>query len=72
MRQDTPKPPTSEEALRDLMTDLQDHMNDPNDAIDLDEEAKKDQAEPVQKAKTESEESKKLTASLNTSENAAA
>ena len=37
VRQDTPKPPTSEEALRDLISDIQDHMNDPNEAIEQEE-----------------------------------
>ena len=76
MRQDTPKPPTSEEAMRDLMTDLQEHMNDPNDAIDLEEdkaateEPAKDQAPKAEEEKKE--ESKEVTASSGTSENAAA
>ena len=55
VRQDTPKPPSSEEALRELISDVQDHMNDPNDAVDQEEDksaatTEATGAEPAEKA----------------------
>ena len=87
MRQDTPKPPTSEEALKELISEVADHMNDPNDAVEQEEDksaatdaaptTEATEAEPATKATADSEEEKKtesneVTASSDTSDSAAA
>ena len=69
MRQDTPKPPSSEEELKELISEVADHMNDPKDAVEQEEDksaatdaaptTEATEAEPAPKATADSEEEKK-------------